>query len=605
LTNGSRSSVSLSPDIDIAAVPWSVRGSYLTLSTLAREVDHPGRDAAVEPGLYLFDISGSRFFGDWNGIFRLSGLASDGTTATPRVRSCTPSHLVLQAREGTIEVTWDGPDSLRFRGRGTGLRLVQTVTDPLESAIAFPHGDRTWHLMMGEHPHYVVTGLVGNLTVDAPRIRTNPTAEPDRKIVDVLPDADDAFELALTQYETGYRAPAEWRTFDDCQEAVDGAFAAWLARQPAVAERYADAAALSAYLTWSCVVGPRGLLARPAMLMSKNWMFATWSWDHCFNAQGLARVDAQLAWDQLMLLFDHQHPQGALPDLVHDYGRMYGFVKPPVHGWTLRRLDQAGVVSAERLAEVYPKLALWTEWWLTYRDGDDDGLCEYHHGNDGMDNASIFDGGTPVAAPDLAALLVVQMDVLADVAHRLGIDEDAQRWRRRADEMLERLLERLWDGERFVVRRIEDGSVDPASQSIVRFLPLILGQRLPHGVRRRLVDDFRASDHLTAYGPATESPSSVRYEADGYWRGPVWAPTTLLIVDGLDACGEAELARDVARRFVETCRASGFAENFEATSGRPLRDPAYSWTASTFVRLVSEFLTGDEDGEQGGEAGDR
>ena len=83
--------------------------------------------------------------------------------------------------------------------------------------------------------------------------------------------------------------PDAWRPFDACVEDVAATFGAWLERQPRLPERYADAAATAAYITWSCLVGPRGLLDRPAMLMSKNWMFATWSWDHCFNAQGLAR----------------------------------------------------------------------------------------------------------------------------------------------------------------------------------------------------------------------------------------------------------------------------------------------------------------------------
>ena len=93
----------VAPELDISAVPWSARGSYMTLSSLAREVDHPGRDKAVEPGLYLFDVSGSRFFGDWNGVFRLQGLAG-GAAVDLSVRSATPSMLVLEAAGGTVEI---------------------------------------------------------------------------------------------------------------------------------------------------------------------------------------------------------------------------------------------------------------------------------------------------------------------------------------------------------------------------------------------------------------------------------------------------------------------------------------------------------------------
>ena len=577
-------------DVDIGAVPWSRWGSYMTLSTLVRELDHPGRDQSVEPGLYLFDVSGCRFFGSWNGVFRLEGLVGD--VATPlRVRSASPSLLVLDSGTGSIEVTWDGPDTLRFVGHGTGLRLTQTVADPLGSAIAFPRGERSWHLLMGENPHYLATSLVGQISVRAPRVRTGPTEAPDGKVVDIRPVAEAGFEVALTQYETGVVEPTQPRAFEDCVRETEGLFRTWLSTQPPVPEGYEAARAQAAYLTWSCVVGPRGLLSRPAMLMSKNWMFATWSWDHCFNALALAQGQADLAWDQLMTPFDQQHPDGALPDLVHDHGRMYGFVKPPVHGWTVRKLAAAGVITDERLAQLYPRLAGWTDWWLTYRDADGDGLCEYHHGNDGgLDNGTVYDVGLPVIGPDLAAFLILQMDALADLADRLGQPEDARSWRRRADDMLDKLIERLWDGERFLAVRADDRTTNEQSESIVPFLPLVLGERLPVDVRRKLVAGFVGSGLLTDFGPATERPGGELYQADGYWRGPIWAPTTLLIVDGLAACGEAGLASEVARRFVQTCHASGFAENFEATSGRPLRDPAYSWTASVFLVLASEYV---------------
>jgi glycogen debranching enzyme len=325
--------------------------------------------------------------------------------------------------------------------------------------------------------------------------------------------------------------------------------------------------------------------------MSKNWMHAVWSWDHCFNALGLAGSHPDLAWDQFMLPFDLQTGQGTLPDLFHDNGWLLGFVKPPIHGWALSKLIAAGLVTDTRLEEIYPKLESWTRWWLHYRDDDGDGLCEYFHGCDsGQDNATVFDSGFPAVGPDLAAYLIIQMDVLADIAGRLEMTDEATLWQGHAEKMLALLLGRLWDGQRFRVERTGDQAWNPESHSLVVFLPMILGDRLPADVRMKLVMDFRGSGLLTDYGPATESPDSRLFERDGYWRGPIWAPTTLLIVDGLNACGERELAEEVASRFIGICQVSGFAENFDAMTGQSLRDPAYSWTASTFLVLAAEYL---------------
>jgi glycogen debranching enzyme len=94
--------------------------------------------------------------------------------------------------------------------------------------------------------------------------------------------------------------------------------------------------------------------------------------------------------------------------------------------------------------------------------------------------------------------------------------------------------------------------------------------------------------HLTEWGPATERPGSAEYQADGYWRGPVWAPSTVLIEDGLRRAGRTELADEISQRFRALCERSGFAENFDAITGEGLRDRAYTWTASAYLLLTAQ-----------------
>ena len=213
----------------------------------------------------------------------------------------------------------------------------------------------------------------------------------------------------------------------------------------------------------------------------------------------------------------------------------------------------------------------------------------YHHGNDsGWDNGTVFDVGFPVKAPDLAAFAIVQMDVLADVAGRLGKHSHARRWRRRADAAMAKLMGSLWRGDRFVCTRAADGAVAEKSDSVFNCLPIVLARRLPAEVRGQLARTIRR--HLTPYGPATENVSSPLYSDDGYWRGPIWAPPTLILADGLRRAGEAALAMQVARRFCNLVRKSGMAENFNARTGAPLRDRAYTWTSSTFLILAHEYL---------------
>jgi glycogen debranching enzyme len=116
-------------------------------------------------------------------------------------------------------------------------------------------------------------------------------------------------------------------------------------------------------------------------------------------------------------------------------------------------------------------------------------------------------------------------------------------------------------------------------------MPIGLGADLPAHVSAALAR--RIETHLTAHGLATEPVDSPHYAADGYWRGPIWAPSTVLIEDGLRRAGHVDLADDISHRFRALCEKSGFAENFDAETGTGLRDRAYTWTASSYLILAA------------------
>lgn len=565
---------------DLGSVPWSRHGAYMAITTNVATIDHPGRNHEIDPGIYLTDVSGSRLW-RWNGVFRIE-LTKNGSVVEPTVIEGRPGHLRIVSEHGEIEATWDGTSTIRFSGRGIGIRFVQSVIDPMDAALAFPIGESEYRLQMGEDAHYSISSIAGNLTVDAPRVRTGASDTADRKVVDANAAGEDRFEIALTQYESGYKAPKQFRPFAEALQDTRDDFSTWWS---AFRPRETGITEAAAYLTWSTIVAARGISARPAMLMSKNWMNAVWSWDHCFNALGLARSHPDLAWDQFMLPFDQQHPQGALPDLMHDNGLMWGFVKPPVHGWTLNHLIDLGVATPERIADVYPKLVAWTNWWLAYRDLNDDGLPVYFHGCDsGQDNSTAFDAeGFPSTSPDLATFFALQLRCLSRVATMLGLHDEARRWTALEEQTIRLMISKLWGAAGFSPRgSLDNEHLRGLSTSQVVFLPLLLGDALPVDVRDLLLEQFLSSGLLTAHGVASESPASASYEPDGYWRGPIWSPTTLLIADGLHRCKRSDLTQVIAQRFLANCDINGFAENYDAVTGRGLRDRAYSWSASVY-----------------------
>ena len=264
------------------------------------------------------------------------------------------------------------------------------------------------------------------------------------------------------------------------------------------------------------------------------------------------------------------------------------------------------------MVAMYESLARQADWWMTYRTRNaecgtrNDGarktrpqVCEfriphsafelpyYLHGNDsGWDNSTMFQQGVPLIAPDLVALLVLQMDVLAELAGELGRAEAAAGWQERADALFESLMDELWCGDHFIARLANDGT-PVESQSLIPWLPIILGERLPKEVRECLKQGIEG--HLTEWGLATEKVGSPKYQSDGYWQGPIWGPSTFIAVTGLARSGFDDFADTVSERFCRLCGKSGFAENYDAVSGDPLCDPAYTWTASAFLLLAERL----------------
>jgi glycogen debranching enzyme len=183
------------------------------------------------------------------------------------------------------------------------------------------------------------------------------------------------------------------------------------------------------------------------------------------------------------------------------------------------------------------------------------------------------------------------MDVLADLAERLNRPPEAVVWSARADALLSAMVGRLWDSQRFTVRRVDDGLINPTSRSALVFMPLVLGRRLPPSVREAMIAELRhPGGQLGPHGLMSEHPESPHYVPDGYWRGPVWSPPTLLVSTGLAELGEMELARAVASRWAACCARHGFAENFNALTGAPQRDRAMPWASAVWLLLAEAGL---------------
>lgn len=565
-------------NFDIKQVPFSRYGSYISFSKIAKEL------AGKKGGevLYLRTIHGDSPVKE---VFEI-GLSHNGNEVPFEIHA-SPAYLRLQSSHGYVDICIADEKVVRIKGHNTGITLTLVMSIGHDNII--PVESNRWVVNASKSMiQYMLTPICGTVTIDAPWNGLN------CNYLNIYIDTDkdtNSFEFVLEEFRGCTEIKDYPESFEGCVKQVEADFLSFLEKVPEVPGEFAKTQELAAYVNWASVVSPAGILKRHAMLMSKNWMTNVWSWDHCFNAIAMCYKFPELAWDQFMVLFDFQNEQGELPDFVNDNDVMWNFCKPPIHGWALRKMmARSNYIDRTKLEEIYYPLCRWTKWWFEYMDEDRDGIPQYNHGNDsGWDNGTAFTERPPIEGPDLSTFLIIQMEVLSDIAVALGNKDEGEMWKRKASELLDRLLSHsLRDGV-FVAMRSNDHKVIK-SQSLQLYIPILLGKRLPENVLCDIIDKLKNSGIITEFGLATEDISSSLYQADGYWRGPIWAPSTMLIVDGLIEAGEIKLARDICSKFAKLVSQNGFAENFNALTGEGLRDRAYTWTSSVFLILANDFL---------------
>jgi hypothetical protein len=558
-------------NLDLKAVPFSRWGAQ---ACVHRVSDHP----SLPDGLYLRAIHPS----PKPELLRIEVLR-EGQPIDPR-ENLEGGLLRLQEGDHHLDVCMPSVQTLRLRGEGLGVRLTVLSADPAESF--YPHGSSAWiaNIPRGRCQLRIVD-LSGALDVPA-----SPAGQP---VVQFQPSSSRAgFDAAIEVFTAVPPRLDHSRTFDRCLADTSADLKHWTDDLPQAPRNLTQTRELAGYLLWSGFVEPHGLLRRPVCLRELTRQPVAGTSDGCLHAIALWDRRPQAAWDQLLAPFDQQDPHGAVPASTDAREADWSAIPLPLHGWAVRWiLERDTPPDNDRVAELYEPLGRWTDFWLTHRDSDLDGVPEMlSPAETGWGRPTVAAGPGPIESPALAGLLAVQMNVLSDLAGRLGRKRDQKIWQMKAFELVHHLVDHSWKDDRFEVLR--SGSHEPvAGDSLLPFVPVLLGDTLPAPVRKGLVAGLRASGRFfTKHGMATESPRSELYAGDVLGRGPISPLATLLIVDGLRRSRQKGLAHEIARRFCRMCQQSGLASAFDAQTGQPLGDRASTTTAGAVLVLAREFL---------------
>ena len=211
-----------------------------------------------------------------------------------------------------------------------------------------------------------------------------------------------------------------------------------------------------------------------------------------------------------------------------------------------------------RLADVYYPLLAYHQWMAEHRTWRDGTYWSSGWGC-GMDNQPRVEPGRNVSHSNghmvwidstLQALLDARC--LVHMARELGHEEDIPELQAEIDLLTKVVNERLWSEEdAFYYDEWRSGKLS-GIKSIAAYWAL-LAEVVPEDRRERFIahldneKEFKRPHRV----PTMPADSPFYVEKGGYWRGAVWAPTSYMILRGLEAHQEDKLAHEIALSSLE------------------------------------------------------
>ena len=525
-------------------------------------------------------------------IFSIA-LRQDGAEI-PYTSVGTPQYVEMTWKDGSARILIQNAEIMRLESKGNIQIVLKPLLQPHE--IAKSRNDGSWEVCFAPAPKVLVYPVRGTMEVVTGFDVIN--SVPGETSFTFVPNADGIIDIALHMYKVNSFRLYSYPSFEECLNEIGKEFDAFLETAPLLPEAYKALRAYAAYMVWSHIMCVDGC---EIIYMNKGIHKVASTWQQSHQAIGQYR-NPELAWALMESVFHFQDESGMVPDGIHDMFSVFSGTKPPFVGvaWQfLREYTDFSMIPEKRWHKLYQGLRELVYWWLSFRDTDHDMLLQYDAADEsGWDDSSMFAGGVPLSTPDLSTYMILAMEALSQMAGHMGRTFEERDWKQKSEEILQKMLDSLWDGRQFVTRLTDTGEV-LRCESIMRFLPLLLGQRLPKAVIDAMVSELKQEGGwLTPYGLAGERLSSPRCNESGWSSGPVLAPTQLLICLGLRACGEDDLAAEITHRYINALINSNFAMVMSPTSGKDVSEGRWSnrypnrmsWTCLIFLVLGSLYL---------------
>ncbi len=329
-----------------------------------------------------------------------------------------------------------------------------------------------------------------------------------------------------------------------------------------------------------------------------------WNWDTAFHAVGVSHWDAELAREQIQMFLSLQSPEGVLPDVLSEDGRIidtYG--KPPVMPWAAMIVNQRHP-DLEFIRTVYEPFTKYEQHWRRNRGGDQDGLFHYDCSDTdpelrlrraryetGWDNAVRWDQEIYKLWPiDLNCYMVMLYRAMVYFADELGLKADSIMWKKKESELVENVESKLWDKSRGMYLDYDFGRgefievLSPAS-----FMPLFI--QTASEERAALMAAIAQDTKKFTPGWPTVAYDHPEFDPKGYWRGRTWLNVAYFALKGLKNYGFVTIA-DMGRNTLLgwVCQEpSTIYENYHPQTGSPLGAPYFGWSSVFVIEFIMNW----------------
>lgn len=347
-----------------------------------------------------------------------------------------------------------------------------------------------------------------------------------------------------------------------------------------------------------------------------KWFQGFWSWDSWKHAAAMAKINPELAKNQVRAMYDYQNNEGMIADCIFRDTTLeqhnWRDTKPPLSSWCIWEIFKE-TKDSEFLQEMYPKLVKYHKWWYAYRDYDNDGLCEYGSNDgsliaakweSGMDNAIRFDHcfivdgsnySINTESVDLNAYLAKEKGTISKIAEVLGYSE-SKKWKEESDLLAARVRTEFYDEQVgfFFDIDAENGRFLNDALGPEGWTPLwceIATAEQSRAVMAHMLDTRKFNTNVPL--PTIDVSHRAFDPLNGYWRGPVWLDQVWFGIDGLKKYGYKKEAIHLTHKLIMNCEGlivpgEAIRENYHPLSGKGLNAAHFSWSAAHLIMLLDQ-----------------